>query len=209
MKKYLTVAAAIFMAIAGATVFAQNAAEPEVPNLEENIKPGVLLVPQISAFESKNALGAYFILSVDDEMGGLEYQRWLTKRVGLEAELSLYYQNSSYGAKTFNYDLNCQADFNLYEFEVKNFASQLYAWVMMGSKGSIDYIPEVHGSLYPEDDHDAIFSFEPSLLAGFGFGFDLIFFRHLSIPVQMGYMGSFFNNTYLNFCFSSGIRYKF
>ena len=48
-----------------------------------------------------------------------------------------------------------------------------------------------------------------SLIAGAGFGFDFIFFGHLSVPIQFGFMGNI-NGTDPNvgFCAGTAIRYS-
>lgn len=161
-----------------------------------NEQTAIVNSTETSAYDFKNALGAFFLLT-EDPIGGLEYQRWLNDKVGLTAQVSLFYNKYSYSNTTvFNYAFNLQTDISLYRFETKNFASNLYSWFLVGTNGAAR---TEEGKTY----------FSPNVILGAGFGFELIFWKHLSIPIQMGYVGAFPSSNYMNFSVGSGIRYKF
>lgn len=204
MKKITKLCSVMLLAV----VTAMSAAAQEGPN--ENISPvipgptAVSVKAPESAFDFPNGLGAYLILS-SKMYGGLEYMRWVNDRFGLQTQISLYWIDDT-SSREFIFDLNEQFDLRLARFETKNFASILYAWASVGFTGSFNYSPSSPSSTTSAS------GFAPSLLAGFGFGFDLIFFRHLSVPIQMGYLGEFGSGSsdrWINFAFSTGIRYKF
>lgn len=164
-----------------------------------------------STFDFRNALGA-FVTTSNDIFGGLEYQRWFAKTgdaLGIETQLGLYWNNSS-SSNDINVDVNCQLDWRLAKFEIKNFASILYAYGNLGFSADYDY-----RQAYVSGESASI-SYKAGILAGGGFGFDLLFFRHLSIPIQVGYMayiglGSYNTSDpfWCSFAYTTGIRYRF
>ena len=60
---------------------------------------------------------------------------------------------------------------------------------------------------YSKDPVDKTEKFHNNALASVGFGFDFIFFGHLSVPVQFGFMGSFPDDPQVGFCGGIALRY--
>ena len=59
-----------------------------------------------------------------------------------------------------------------------------------------------------ENDKKKTETFVSNAIASAGFGFDFIFFDHLSVPVQFGFMGTFPNEPKVGFCGGIGVRYS-
>ncbi|MCR4954304.1 MAG: hypothetical protein K6A43_09540 [Treponema sp.] len=168
------------------------------------------------ALEAKNGVGASYYspdfnnLGLNNFLGGLCYQHWFTDRIGLEVGGAVTWTPSD-NQDPLYYNIYAEGDFVLYSSELsKYFASRLYAWTILGHTGTTtsEYVPAV----YADDDYthpvtesyykDPVFA--PNFRAGLGFGFDIIIYRHISIPLKFGFTGSL---TGAGFTFGGGIKY--
>ena len=159
----------------------------------------LLLMPIFAeAAENENdkdgsaALGMYFCTG-EFSMIGLHYQQWFGNHgVMVSAGLTgdtinavAEYEYCVYSAK-FTETLN----------------SRLYVWVLGG-------VNCVNDHKY----NNATGEYEPNFyvdgLASLGIGMEFVWWKHLSIPVQFGYIVELPNNTKMSFCFASGVRYRF
>lgn len=153
-----------------------------------------------SGLDNKNAIGAY-VLGADPTIGGLQYEHRFTDLVSSKIGAFVFYNNDTY-SDPFNMNISLQTDFTLYENEWRDkIASRLFAYALAGYTANIergyDYVNDVQKKE----------EFHQNAIASIGFGFDFIFFEHLSVPVQFGFMGSFPNDTRIGFCGGVGIRY--
>lgn len=60
---------------------------------------------------------------------------------------------------------------------------------------------------YAEPESKKIEKMHNNALASVGFGFDFIFFDHLSVPIQFGFMGTFPDDPQVGFCGGIALRY--
>ncbi|MCR4736184.1 MAG: hypothetical protein K5829_14400 [Treponema sp.] len=160
----------------------------------------------IKALDAKNGVGvSYFSPEIgisDDEsfLGGLCYQHWFTNKIGLETGGAVSWNPSSDTySDPLNYNIFVEGDYVLFKSEPSDFfASRLFAWTVLGHVGSIVSEYDSESESYKQSE------FFPNFRAGLGFGFDLIFFRHISIPLKFGFTGS---RTGAGFTFGGGIKY--
>jgi len=167
---------------------------------------GVLMSLSAAAFaeglENKNAIGMY-ILGGEESVGGLQYERRFSDLLSVKFGTFAFYQENSYSANPLNIQFTVEPDFCLYEANWnKKVSSRLFAYGMVGydlSKiESYDYETDKYKD--PKMVH--------TLLAAAGFGFDFIFFGHLSLPLQFGFSGRFNNdNPNVGFCGGIALRY--
>lgn len=167
------------------------------------------------ALEAKNGVGvSYFTPDFENGgannfLGGLCYQHWFSGIFGLETGGAVTWSPES-SRNPLNYNIYAEGDFVLFKSEFsKNFASRLFAWGVVAHTGAStsewvgpEY-DETSGKLIKESYYkDPVYM--PNFRAGIGFGFDVILFRHISIPLKFGFAGSF---TGAGFTFGGGIKY--
>ena len=156
-----------------------------------------------NGLENKNAIGIYVIGS-ESAVGGIQYERHFTDLISTKFGVYAMYDNNS----TYNpYDVNfsVETDFKLFETNWKDkVASRLFAYALAGYMGSGEYSID-----YSAEDPETTKKYIKSndAVASLGFGFDFIFFDHLSIPVQFGFMGTFPDTPNVAFCGGIALRY--
>lgn len=146
---------------------------------------------------------------------GLQYQHWFDK-VGVEVTGSMFYDENyvysstydstaqewipTYGSK-LDWKVLAEAQFVLCTFDVTNLSIikndsvfRLYFWVN-GGVGGRDLSPTQKNLAY--------------LYAGTGIGMEAVFWKHISIPLELGYSGQFLNNGGFDLCGSTGVRFRF
>ena len=155
------------------------------------------------ALDAANGVGVSYFTpdfgsNSDMFLGGICYQHWFTPDFALEAGGAVSWDpGSSY--KPLSYDVYCEGDFVLFKSEVSRFfASRLYAWGTLGHTGKMASNYDSEKMAYKDP------VYFPNFHAGAGFGFDLIFFRHVSLPLKFGFSGSL---TGAGFTFGGGIKY--
>ena len=154
-----------------------------------------------NGLENKNAIGAY-ILGGSNSVGGLQYERRFSDLVSTKFGAFAFYDNDGY-SDPFNMNLTVETDFTLFETEWKDkISSRLFAYALAG------YDARIKRTYDYELDKKVSEDFISNAIASVGFGFDFIFFGHLSVPVQFGFMGTFPNDTKVGFCGGIGIRYS-
>lgn len=173
--------------------------------------------------EYKNALGAYGL--IPRSVGGLQYQRWFNDRFGAQFQVfgaydDSYYYNKNTNSYIPNYSVSASAEFqvNLFETAIsEKTAVRLFGWGLAGYYGHNDidyhYIKPI-GTEGTESYVDGYEVYSDSGLLstinlGFGFGFELMFLNRISIPLELGFAGSFLNNTGVSFSVGSGLRFRF
>lgn len=165
-----------------------------------------------------NAIGFVYTPSVpigdfyDTLVAGLQYQRWFNN-FGLQLTGCMYYdQDYFYGYADDDYNtrisgskldwkLLAGAQFILCTFNVDNLkwikddtVFRLYFW-LDGGVGKRDNSPENKNLAY--------------LFAGTGIGMEAVFWKHISMPLEIGYHGQFLNDGGFGICGSAGIRFRF
>ena len=155
-----------------------------------------------NGLENSNAIGMY-VIGGDTSVGGIQYERRFSDFFSTKVGVMAFYNNDTY-SDPFNANVTVETDFTLYENNWRDkICSRLFAYSMVGYTGKLERTwnydaPE--GSQKKEKLHN-------NALASLGFGFDFIFFDHLSVPIQFGFMGTFPDDTQVGFCGGIGIRY--
>ncbi|MBQ0165602.1 MAG: hypothetical protein KBT02_00660 [Treponema sp.] len=160
-----------------------------------------------------NAIG--FVFTPSSPMGdydetlvaGLQYQHWFDN-IGLQLTGCMYYdQNHVYSyagdetGEKLDWKILGGAQFILCTFDVDNLSwikndtvFRLYFW-LNGGVGCKDYAVDLQNL--------------PYLYAGTGIGLEAVFWKHISIPLEVGYFGQFLNQGGFGICGSTGVRFRF
>lgn len=159
----------------------------------------------------KNALGASVMFNFTDlGVGGIQYMHRFNDIFSLENNLLLYSGPGEADNTDFGFYYSAQMDFSLYKFKAATskikFESELYAWLLLGYMGYTQYNYVAEDDAYDYRVLDDYFS--SNFVFGFGFAFDFVLFEHLSIPLQLGYLGKL-PDMNINFCIGTGVRYLF
>ena len=166
-------------------------------------------IDDVSEFNS--SIGVYTLAGVSAGIGlwGLQYQHWFNNRIGAAFDFSALYNSDLTDApqnKMF-VNFNAEFDYALYRFELSNdVASQLYLWALGGVEFKDKLVYEYTSEGYQEINTDSVLV---NAVVGLGFAFDFTFYKHISVPVQIGFLGTFPNDTCFDFCLGTGLRYSF
>ena len=187
MKKIFVAVCTVFLASA-VLLSAQNYSETD-PTVK-------------SALESRNGVGAAYFspnnFTGDAFLGGLCYQHWYTDRIGSEFGGSVFWSPDS-DSDPLTYNIYAECDFVLFQSEPSKYlASRLFAWALLAHTGDIASDYDYNTETYVKK------AFVPDFRAGIGFGFDVILFRHISLPIKFGFTGSMHG---AGFTFGGGIKY--
>jgi len=159
-----------------------------------------------SGSKNRNAIGVYGI-GAETSLYGIQYERRFTDFISGKVGTYVFYNNNEYSTYPFQYQLTTEVDFTLYEEDwFKNCSSRLFAYTLIGSVGDI-----FRDSNYNSERGETTYEppvFRPDFVASVGFGFDFIFFKHLSVPFQFGFIGSLPNTKSIGFCGGTGLRYS-
>lgn len=196
MKK-LTIAFVVLFMCLSAAVFGEEAEKPDV----YNNAIGFVYTPSIPIGNGG--------MNFDDTLvAGLQYQRWFDK-IGLQLTGCMYYdQQHEFGtynqgriSSKLDWKVLAGVQFILCTFDVDNLGwikddtvIRLYFWVN-GGVGGRDLDVDSKNLAY--------------LFAGTGIGSEVVFWKHISVPVEIGYNGQFLNNGGFGICGSTGIRFRF
>ena len=160
-----------------------------------------------NGLDNKNAIGMY-IIGAETPVGGIQYERRFTDIFSTKFGTYIYYSNSdNYIGTPVTFNFTVQPDFTLFETSWKEkVCSRLFAFGLVGYE--YDLIRDSHwddtlGKTVTENAKN-----RHSLIAGAGFGFDFIFFGHLSVPIQFGFMGTI-NDTDPNVGLGAGIAIRY
>ena len=164
--------------------------------------------------EFKNSVGIYALIQT--QVMGIQYQRWCTDRLGFQTTGYIFYEKAKWDGDNNEFNASLSGELQLKLFETpfgKRSGSVLYAWFLGGYHGftkekwidpvgnyeDADYVP----GYYSND------GYHSNAILGLGFGFDIMFLNHVSIPIQFGFSGEFPNDTSAGFCVGAGVRYRF
>ena len=155
-----------------------------------------------NGLENKNAIGM-FIIGADQPVGGLQYEHRFSSLFSTKAGVFAFYNNKTY-SDPYNINITVETDFTLYENNWKDkICSRLFAYGLVGYEGKMERTWE-YGDPFGEKSTDTMHN---NAVASAGFGFDFIFFDHLSVPVQFGFLGTFPDNPQVGFCGGIALRY--
>jgi len=176
------------------------------------------LVAAVAADDGKNVFETYddalggFVGPIAGS--GLSYQHWFGD-FGIQTAAGLFYSPVEVGAYAtspnftadpedvdeFTYNIGVEAQYMLYDDSYSDwFDGSLYLFIGGTHSGAfrttysyeeitIDPDP---GDPYKEFPNTGVSDprFVPGMSAGFGFGFELVFFDHFSIPIEIGLSGT-------------------
>ena len=154
-----------------------------------------------NGLENKNAIGVY-VMGSEQAVGGIQYERRFSDLISTKFGVFAFYNNDTY-SDPFNANFTVETDFTLFENNWKDkICSRLFAYAMVGYTGYIERTWD-----YGEPESTKTETMHNNAVASAGFGFDFIFFEHLSVPVQFGFMGTFPDDPLVGFCGGVGLRY--
>ena len=155
-----------------------------------------------NGLENENAIGM-FIIGADQPVGGLQYEHRFSNLFSTKMGVFAFYNNDAY-ADPYNMNFTVETDFTLFENNWKDkICSRLFAYGLVGYAGKMERhyeYTESNGEKKSQQMHN-------NAVASAGFGFDFIFFDHLSVPIQFGFLGTFPDDPQVGFCAGIGIRY--
>ena len=179
----------------------------------------LLCVSAVFAQEGRNAVGGAVTAYPYAAAGGLCYQRYITEKLGLEGFGYVIY-NPSYEEMHLNYSVGVELDYVIYEHSPASFFNtRLFLWGQLVHFGAINqtYHQTVYGTTTNSSgetvtDYDNVITesyydnptYAPNFGAALGFGFDLIFGKHVCVPVKFGISGDLSG---IGFSTSSGLKY--
>ena len=161
-----------------------------------------------AGLENKNAIGMY-ILGGERGIGGIQYERRFNDLLSLKTGVfAMYHDNTSYFTdKDAEFNIILEPDFTLYETDWNDkVASRLFAFGLAG------YDFEMGTDTIWDENHENSLGEQTNIIhsavLAAGFGFDFIFFGHLSVPIQFGFMG-IINTDSPNVGFCGGIALRY
>ena len=151
--------------------------------------------------------------NVESMLGGIAYQHWFDNGIGLQGTVAANYIHSA----DYFLSLDMEVSFQLYKktFESKHYpnprsiSTVLYTWL---SCGYLQYPTREYydGLIGGSSDIEYRETTVKALCPGLGFGLELIFFEHFSIPFAIGFLANIDEGKISsNFAYSSGFRYRF
>lgn len=154
-----------------------------------------------NGLDNNNAIGMY-VIGGENAVGGIQYERRFSDLFSTKFGVFAFYNDSGY-SDPFNASFTVEGDFTLFENTWRDkISSRLFAYGMMGYTGTYERSYE-----YAEPESKKIEKMHNNALASVGFGFDFIFFDHLSVPIQFGFMGTFPDDPQVGFCGGIALRY--
>ena len=156
-----------------------------------------------NGLENQNAIGMY-VLGGEESIGGIQYERRFSDLFSTKFGVFAFYNDRGY-SDPFNASFTVEGDFTLFESNWKEkISSRLFAYGMLGYVGCYERGIEYAAGL---DEPKKVEKMHNNALASVGFGFDFIFFDHLSVPIQFGFMGTFPDDPQIGFCGGIALRY--
>ena len=160
------------------------------------------------ALDNKNAIGIYVIGS-ERPVGGIQYERRFTDLFSTKFGTYALVRNQSdyYNDTPIDFNFVLEPDFKLFETSWNGkVCSRLFAFGLLGyefsEKSYYHYDETIHTNIYDKT------SYEHGLIVGAGFGFDFIFFGHLSVPIQFGFTGTIDKDPFVGFGGGIALRYS-
>lgn len=140
---------------------------------------------------------------------GISYQQWFKYGIGLQV-------TAGGGFAEYNMDnlfcaqLELQKMFFAHKFKRSEISTILFGWL---AGGFTCYEDDFYDYEYDEaGDVSSSVLYENFVTAfgfGLGLGVDVVFSDYISLPISMGFMGSYSDKLKVHFAFGSGLRYRF
>lgn len=157
-----------------------------------------------SGLDKKNSIGIY-VIGAEQTIGGIQYEHRFSDIISEKFGIYAFYTNDDYSTTPLDITFTAQTDFTLYKADWNRcISSRLFAYILGGYNGKIVQTYE-----YTETATTLASSeFQNNAIASAGFGFDFIFFDHLSVPIQFGFMADFPYSPHIGFCGGAALRYS-
>lgn len=166
--------------------------------------------------ECKNAIGVYALIS--DSVFGMQYQRWFTERFGVQftgygyfnSNPNIFYVEETSDTPEYSFSIAVEPQIMLFETAIsEKTAVRLFAWGLVGYHGysEAEWISSSEsetGTGYYKNK-----GYFNNVNLGLGAGFEFMFLKRMSIPIEFGFVGAFPNDSYTTFTVGSGIRFRF
>ena len=145
-----------------------------------------------------NAIGFSYTSGTEEFMNmGITYQQWFDNSLGFSCTIGGTFQKDSEIAITTLFDL--QKKFLTNYFQKSDITTILFGWISGGY--TYDKIEANYS------DHEDYLAY--AYAAGLGIGFDIIVSNHISVPIKVGFMGSYGEKPLVDFTFGTGFCYRF
>ena len=156
-----------------------------------------------NGLDNQNAIGMY-ILGGENAVGGIQYERRFSDLFSTKFGVFAFYNDKNQYSDPFNGSFTVEGDFTLFENTWKDkISSRLFAYGMIGYTGVYE-----RNRSYDDNDNPIVTEkMHNNAITSVGFGFDFIFFDHLSVPIQFGFMGTFPDDPKIEFCGGVALRY--
>ncbi len=179
---------------------------------------GAVAAQEAENYIPKNGIGGTFTYYHTGALGGLSYQRYLTDKLSLEGFASIMFDNSTTRQPLW-YCVGLELDYILYSYSPASwFTTNLFLWGQATHIGEVnrEYHSTVYGTKVVDGktvtDWDTVVQesyydpgvYSPNFGGAFGFGFDMIFIKHLSLPIRLGFAADMTGITFTGGC---GLRY--
>ncbi|MBO4508913.1 MAG: hypothetical protein J5747_09775 [Spirochaetaceae bacterium] len=142
--------------------------------------------------DGRSSLGMYF-MGGEFSMIGLSYHQWMGNH-GIMISAGLDSRHTS-ALVEYQYSI-----FSALLTETMN--TRLYVWCAGGVNFRTDSIIDHTNTLWNDETHI-------NAVASLGVGVEFVWWKHISVPVQFGYVAEFPYDTEMSFCLASGVRYRF
>lgn len=206
MKKLLVLLASLLIA---SNIFAQEQDVMAINQPVNQFTQTEVSSPSKFGDLGQNSIGVA-LLGGSCGIYGLEYERYFGGAFGLAFIGSGYANEYSWdkgsGKYVGGFNFSVMPELKLFHCEfAKGFDMTLFGWSLVGitaqSDWSTDYDKELDILSYSWD------GWKINAVAGIGFGFDFVFAKHISVPVQFGFIGQFPTTPIVGMCVGTGIRF--
>jgi len=159
---------------------------------------------------NSTALGTSVTIIPEHPIYGLCVQHWWDN-FGIDFTAGGYYSKDWKGNPESSVCASLKPEFQVYKTDpTKKHMTKVYIWGLVGFTGSIST-----STVYDGCSADGTYQTKEvtetpfDAVAGFGFGAELLFWRHLSIPLEVGFAGGFPSEPAFGFTGSCGLRFRF
>ena len=147
------------------------------------------------------AIGGKFVGLPNSFIGGITYQQWLPNDMGFEVAVGFVSnENTAY----YNFEGEFQKLLFVDDFGKRSLSS-LYLWANAG----LNSLEEIIEESSEENNYNEKISIHPNFFVGVGFGMEMTYFEHFSVPVTLGFEVEFPREFAIGFTAGIGLRYRF
>lgn len=147
------------------------------------------------------AIGGKFVGLPNSFIGGISYQQWFQNDMGFEVAIGFISNKSN---AYYNFEGQFQKLLFVDDFGKRSLSS-LYLWANAG----INSMEEVLEERSEENNYDRKITLHPNFFVGVGFGMEMTYFEHISVPVTLGFEVEFPKEFAFGFTAGIGLRYRF